>query len=223
MQDVVLFGEGKIAEEVYWYFKADSDFNVVAFTADADYIQKDSLFGLPVRPFDSIVSEYPPDQVKMFVAQGYQDLNRLRTRKVAEVKSLGYSLVSYVSSRASNMAAVPVGENTLVLEHTTIQPLTKVGSNVFLWSGNHLGHHAEIEDNCYIAGHVVIGGNAVIGAGSLLGVNVTVGHNVHVGAGSIVGAGSLLTKSTEPGGVYIVKDTDRFRLDAEHFVKFTRM
>ena len=223
MEKVVIFGAGKIAEEVYCYFNADSDFEVVAFTVDSDYITCQELFGLPVFPFEGITKKFSPNTFKMFVALGYQNLNQLRACKYREAKAKGYELVSYISSRASNMGEVIVGDNCLVLEHTTIQPLSKVGNNVFLWSGNHLGHHAEIKDHCYIAGHAIIGGNAIIGEACFLGVNVTVGHRVEVGDHSLVGAGALLTKNTTPKGVYIECETKRFRLDSEHFLKLTRM
>ncbi len=223
MEKVVIFGAGKIAEEVYCYFKADSDFEVVAFTVDSDFIIRKKLFDLPVLEFERVAEKYPPNIFKMFVAIGYQNLNQLRASKYNEAKAKGYQLVSYISSRASNMGKVAVGDNCLVLEHTTLQPLSKVGNNVFLWSGNHLGHHAEVQDHCYIAGHVVIGGDAIIGESCFLGVNATIGHRVKVGAHSLVGARAILTKSTEANGVYIEQDTARFRLDSEHFLKLTCM
>ena len=100
------------------------------------------------------------------------------------------------------MGDIVLGDNCLVLEHTTLQPLSKVGHNVFLWSGNHLGHHAEIKDHCYIAGHVVIGGNAIIGEACFLGVNATIRDYIHLAEGSLIGMGAMVVKDTEPWGVY---------------------
>jgi NDP-sugar pyrophosphorylase family protein len=51
--------------------------------------------------------------------------------------------------------SVGLGENCLVLEDNTIQPFASIGRNVTLWSGNHIGHHAQIRDHCFIASHVV--------------------------------------------------------------------
>ena len=221
MTKVVLFGEGKIAEEIFVYFTNDSEYDVAAFTVDEAYLRKESLFGKPIVPFERIVESHPPDQYKMFVALGYQDLNRLRQRKYEEAKAKGYELVSYVCSKAANIGNVKIGENSLVLEHSTIQPLSKVGSNVFIWSGNHLGHHAEIKDHTYVCGHVVISGDVVVGRNCFLGVNATIGHNVILGEKCIVGAGAVITKNAEDGSVFVQPPTPPFRLDSEHFMKIT--
>ena len=51
-----------------------------------------------------------------------------------------------------------IGENCFIFEDNTIQPFVKIGDDVVLWSGNHIGHHAEIGDHCFISSHVVISG-----------------------------------------------------------------
>jgi len=44
----------------------------------------------------------------------------------------GYQLISYVSSRASNIGQVTIGDNCFVLEFAVIQPCSKVGNDVFI-------------------------------------------------------------------------------------------
>ena len=144
-------------------------------------------------------------------------------KKYNEARQAGYELISYVCSRACNIGDVPVGDNTLVLENTVIQPLTRIGSNVFLWSGNHVGHHAEIRDHVYVCGHVILSGNAVIGENCFLGVNSTLGHNVTLGHHSIVGAGARILKSAEPRSVLIEPSTSVYRLDSEQFMRFASL
>jgi carbonic anhydrase/acetyltransferase-like protein (isoleucine patch superfamily) len=80
-----------------------------------------------------------------------------------------------------------------------------------------------VEDHCYIAGQVVISGTAVIESYCFLGVNATIGHEVTVGSESFVGAGALITKNVAPKSVYIVPDTQKFRLDSNSFLKLTKM
>jgi sugar O-acyltransferase (sialic acid O-acetyltransferase NeuD family) len=159
----------------------------------------------------------------MFVAVGYQDLNRFRAQKYAEAKAKGYELVSYISSRAANLGNVEVGDNCFVLEFATIQPCSRVGNDVFIWSGNHIGHHARIGDHCYIAGNAVISGNTVVGNNCFIGVTATIGHEVTIGAESFIGAGCLITKNAEPKSVYVSPDTPKFRLDSSAFLRLTKM
>ena len=71
-----------------------------------------------------------------------------------------------------------------------------------LWSGNHIGHHATIEDNCFIASHVVISGGCTIGANTFIGVNATFHDHIRVGAFNIIGAGATITGNTVDRAVY---------------------
>jgi len=223
MSKVVIFGEGKIAEIVYFYLTNDSPHEVVAFTVDKEYISKDKLFGLPVIAFEEIESKFPTDEYKMFIALGYQNLNGLRATKYYEAKNKGYELISYICSRATNFGSVDIGDNCLILENNAIQPMSKIGSNVTLWSGNHIGHHSTICDHCYISGQVVIGGNTTIGQYCFIGINATIGHEIKVGEKNLVGAGTLITKNTESNSVFINQDTQKYRLDISSFLKLTTL
>jgi sugar O-acyltransferase (sialic acid O-acetyltransferase NeuD family) len=220
---IVVFGAGKIADEAYFYLTNDSPHEVVAFTVDGEHLNVSEKLGLPVVAFGDVARTYPPGEFKMFVAVGYQDLNKFRARKYEEAKAKGYELISYVSSRASNVGNVEIGDNCFVLEFVTIQPCSRVGNNVFLWSGNHVGHHASVGDHCYIAGQVVISGNTKIEPYCFIGVSATLGHEITVGSESFIGAGSLITKNVAPGTVYITPDTQKFRLDSASFLRLTKM
>ncbi len=223
MNKIVVFGEGKIADEAYFYLSNDSPHEVVAFTADADFITKKELFGLPIIPFERVEDVYAPDEYRMFVALGYQNLNKLRASKYYEAKDKGYELISYVSSRASNFGNVEIGDNCFILENAVIQPCSKIGNNVFIWSGNHIGHHATVEDHCYISGQVIISGNTTIEPYCFIGVNATIGHEITIGRESLIGAGTLVTKNADPKSVYITQDTPKYRLDSPSFLKMTKL
>ena len=223
MSKIVIFGAGKIADEAYFYLTNDSPHEVVAFTVDREHLNASEKLALPVVAFEDVVRTYPPGDFKMFVAVGYQDLNKFRARKYEEAKAKGYELISYVSSRASNFGNVEIGDNCFVLEFVTIQPCSSVGNNVFLWSGNHVGHHASVGDHCYVAGQVVISGNTKIEPYCFIGVSATLGHEITIGSESFIGAGSLITKNVAPGSVYITPDTQKFRLDSASFLRLTKM
>src|ERR1700694_3868419 len=106
MSRVVIFGAGKIANEAYFYLTNDSPHEIAAFTVDREYLHDAENLGLPVVPFDEVSDVYPPRDFKMFVAVGYQDLNRFRAKKYEEAKAKRYELISYVSSRAANFGNV---------------------------------------------------------------------------------------------------------------------
>lgn len=223
MSKIVIFGAGKIADVAFFQLTNDSPHEVVAFTVDGEHINTKEKWGLPVLAFEDILEIHPPDDFKMLVAVGYQDLNRFRARKYEEAKGRGYELISYVSTKASNFSNVPIGDNCLILENVVLQPCTSVGNNVFFWNGNHLGHHARVEDHCYVAGQVVISGAVVVEPYCFLGVNSTIGHEITIGRESFIGAGALITKNVVPKSVHIAPDTPKFRLDSSSFLKLTKM
>jgi sugar O-acyltransferase (sialic acid O-acetyltransferase NeuD family) len=223
MAKVVIFGAGKIADEAYFYLTNDSEHEIVAFTIDGQYLSSENKLGLPVVPFEEVERRFPPADYQMFVAVGYQDLNRFRAQKYQEAKAKGYRLISYVSSQASNVGKVEIGDNCFVLEFAVIQPMAQIGSNVFLWSANHIGHHASVADHCYIAGNVVISGSTKVEPYCFIGVNATLGHEITIGRESFIGAGSLITKNVEPKSVYITPSTPKYRLDSPTFMRLTKM
>ena len=59
MEKVVVFGNGRTASHTYFYLTHDSPYEVAAFTVDREYIEEETLFGLPVVPFEDIESIYP--------------------------------------------------------------------------------------------------------------------------------------------------------------------
>lgn len=223
MSKVVLFGIGKIADEAYYYLTNDSEHEVVAFTVDEAFMDREEKLGKPVIPFHKITDAYPPSTYNMFVALGYQGLNDLRATKYQQAKDKGYSLISYVSSKAGNFGDIEIGDNCFVLDNSTLQPFSKIGNNVTIWSNNIIGHHSTVEDHCYIAGHVSIAGHTTVGAYSFVGINALIGHGIAIGNKNLIGAGAIVTKNTEDKSVYIVPDTPKFRLDSTSFVKMTRL
>jgi sugar O-acyltransferase (sialic acid O-acetyltransferase NeuD family) len=209
--DIVIFGTGQIAEVADFYFTHDSDYNVVAFTVDSEFITGDTYLGRPLVPFEEVALRYPPAGYGIFIAVSYSGLNALRAAKFEAARDLGYDVVSYVSSKATTFPDLTHGANCFILEDNTIQPFARIGDDVTLWSGNHIGHHSVIGDHCFLASHIVVSGGVEIGESCFIGVNVTIRDHVKVGAKCILGAGTLLLADAEDGGVYSPVATERSR------------
>lgn len=209
---LVIFGLSDIAQLAHFYFTRESDYEVVAFTVDKDYVQASNFCDLPVIEFESVASTYPPSDHDLFVAVSYSKLNAVRKEKYLVAKSLGYSIASFVSPRATVLTDERIGENCFILEDNTIQPFVTIGNNVTLWSGNHIGHHSVIRDHTFIASHVVISGGVDIGEQCFIGVNATLRDHIKVGDRCVIGAGALLLGDAEPEGVYIGSATERSRV-----------
>jgi sugar O-acyltransferase (sialic acid O-acetyltransferase NeuD family) len=201
MKPLIIFGTGDIAQLANYYFESDSKYSVEGFTVDREFFQK-SFEGKPVIAFDQLKTIYPPSAFDLFIAMSYKSMNRIRASKYREARELGYTLASYVSSRCSYLSQFAPGDNCFILEDNTIQPFVKIGNNVTLWSGNHIGHHSIIEDHNFISSHVVISGHCIIEPNCFLGVNATVHNNVRIRRENLIGAGAIISKSTKEGEVY---------------------
>ncbi|MEY8239871.1 MAG: acetyltransferase [Cycloclasticus sp.] len=200
---LILVGAGELAEIAYEYFTYDSEYDVIAFAVEREYITVDSLYEKPVIPFEDIQNVFPPAECEAFVAIPASQLNKLRTRFYEATKAKGYKCASYISSNAFVWRNVKVGENCFIFEDNTVQPFVEIGNNVILWSGNHIGHRTVIEDNCFLSSHVVVSGYCRIGNSSFLGVNSTFNDHVSVPRDCIVASGSLVSKDlTEPEKIY---------------------
>ena len=209
MADVVIFGAGDIARLARFYFSTDSQHRVVAFTVDPEFCRADGFDGLPLVPFDRVEQEFPPSSHAMFVAISYARMNQLRADKYAAAKSRGYRLVSYVSSRCTYLAQEPPGDNSFILENNTVQPFVRIGDNVTLWSGNHIGHDSVIEDHVFVSSHVVVSGHVRIGSYSFLGVNSTLRNGITLASRTLIGAGATVLGDTGEASVHVSRPATR--------------
>jgi sugar O-acyltransferase (sialic acid O-acetyltransferase NeuD family) len=202
MARIIVFGAGDIARLARFYFRTDSDHEVVAFVVDRAFKNGDTFDGLPLVAFEDVTSRYPPSDYDAFVAVSYAKMNLVRKQKYEAMCAAGYRCVTYVSSRCSYLSETPPGDNCFILEDNTVQPFVTIGKNVTLWSGNHIGHDSTIEDHCFISSHVVVSGHVVVGERSFLGVNSTLRNSITIAPESLIAAGAVVMKNTEPKGVY---------------------
>jgi sugar O-acyltransferase (sialic acid O-acetyltransferase NeuD family) len=198
---IIVFGAGSFAEIAHYYFLKDGRYKVAGFTVDKKYLKDEKMLGLPVVPFEDIEKIFPSTDYDMFVALGYSGLNKIRAAKYYESKGKGYKLISFISSDAI-CHTNKIGDNCFIFENNVLQPFVKIGSNVIIWSGNHIGHHSTIEDHCFISSHVVISGDVQVGEYSFLGVNSTIRNGIKIARETVIGAGALILKDSIEKAVY---------------------
>lgn len=191
---LVIVGTGEFARLADQYFTVDSDREVVAFAAERAHLHGDTFEGRPAVPLEELEERYPPSEFDAFVATSATQVNQLRARLYREVKRKGYTCATYVSSKAAVWPNAVVGENCLITEFNVVQPFATIGNNVFMHSGNLVGHRTVVEDHVFISSHVVIGGFCRIGASSFLGLNATFNDRTGVARDCVVGSGSLVAK-----------------------------
>ena len=211
MAGLVIFGAGDIARLAHFYFRTDSPHDVAAFVVDPEYRNSDTFDGLPLVDTATVGRDFPPTTYAMFVALSYARMNHVRAQKYQQMKDAGYSLVSYVSSRCTYLSEQAPGDNCFILEDNTIQPFVTIGSNVTMWSGNHIGHDSSIDDHCFIASHVVVSGHVHVRPYCFIGVNATLRNGIEIAPATLIGAGAVIMKDTREKSVYLAQRADVFK------------
>jgi sugar O-acyltransferase (sialic acid O-acetyltransferase NeuD family) len=222
MKPIILFGAGRIAEVLLYFFRNHSDREVVACTTDESYLPTDSWNGLPTVSFETLRKTHPPEQYDLFVALGYQDLNRLRARKCDEGREMGYTLPSYIHPESGLPKDCEYGDNCFVMNNVMIHPRVRIGNNVFIWSGAMVGHHSSVGENCWLTSCCNISGLASLGNNSFMAVNSTIAHSVQVGGNCFIGANALVTQCTEDNQVYLSERSKPYRLTSQQFLRMSR-
>ena len=200
---VVVFGASQLASLAHFYLIHDSPHEVAAFTVDEAYLTTDSFEGKPLVAFDTLAEHYPPEQYYLFCPISFKRMSHFRRERYEAGKRMGYTFISYVSSKATTWPDLEVGENCFIFEDNTIQPYVRIGNNCVLWSGNHIGHHTIIGNHVFITSQVVISGACTIRDHAFFGVNATVRDETIVARETLVGMGALITRDTEPQSVHL--------------------
>ena len=198
---VIIFGIIDTAELAHYYLENDSEYTVAGFSVTSEFLKTETYKGLPVYPFEEIENICKPHSYNFFVPMTGRKMNRLREEIYCKVKAKGYKLISYISSKATVLTN-SIGENCFILEDNTVQPFVRIGNNVVLWSGNHIGHHSTINDHVFFTSHVVLSGHCDVGSYSFFGVNSTIRDYTKIAEGTLVAMSASITKNTEPWGVY---------------------
>lgn len=213
---IVLLGDSAFAEVAYEYFTHDSEYEVTGFSVEREFLRRDRLFGLPVVPFEEVEDHFPPAGHEFYAALVYTQGNALRTRLYEAARARGYRPASYVSSRAFVWPNVVLGEHCFIFEGNVVQPFVRIGRNVVLWSGNHIGHHSSVGDHCFVSSHVVVSGFVEVGHSCFLGVNATVANNTKIGDRCTVGAGALILGDVADGETVVGLHKRRKEPDGEN-------
>src|SRR5262245_29619765 len=97
---LVIVGARQIAEVCAFYLHHESKYKVSAFTVERASLSTTTFANRPVVPFEELVTSHPPSDYDLFVAVGPQKMNRTRSEKYDAAKAMGYTLPTYISSKA---------------------------------------------------------------------------------------------------------------------------
>jgi sugar O-acyltransferase (sialic acid O-acetyltransferase NeuD family) len=215
MDKIVVFGTGNFGRDAYVYFTNDCQYEIVAFTLDREYIKEDVLFERPVIPFENIQLAFPPETYGMFVALGYQRLNKLRAERYQQAKDKGYHLVNCISSKAIVWPGAVIGENCMIGPHCIVSAYAEIGNNVILGPASTIAHYSIVKDHCFVGARVAVSGGVTVESYCFLGTNATIRDKITIATECVIGAGALILEDTEARSVYMGKQADRLPITSD--------
>lgn len=195
-----VYGNGKFAEYAAYVFTQDSDYDVLGYCIEADYLRSDDIspeLNQRMFTFENLEQVAGYEKIYVFIAIGN---NRLRKRIFEKALELNYGIASYISSRAVVWENVVTGRNVFIGEGSVLQPFVEVGDSSIHFITN-IGHHTKIGNHTLLS-VTTLGGNVQVGDESYLGMNSTVKQNTKIGERSIIGMNVAVEKDTAPDCVY---------------------
>ncbi|MDB5971542.1 MAG: hypothetical protein JWQ90_3992 [Hydrocarboniphaga sp.] len=201
MVDVVVFGALAASEVATIYLEAHSGHRVVGYTVDAAYRNTDEFLGRPLVDWETLEQRFPPDRFSLFGPLSYRRMNQLRRDRYFSGKARGYDFISFVHPSVETLG-VEMGENCFVCGGVLIEPCTRIGNNVMIWSNAHIGHHSTIGDHCFIGPGAGIGGSCTIGEMSFLGPKADVMTGTRVGRACFFGPRAAIREDAADGSVF---------------------
>ena len=208
MSKVVLFGNKSEACTAYHDLKHFSDHEIAGFTVDREYIDQDTLFDLPVVPFDDVVSVFPCDEHTMLIAVGYVRGNTLRAQRYSQAKDWGYGLINFISPKAIIYPGLEIGSNCRISHNSVIFQDVRIGDDVSIGAGCLIGHDVVIGNHCFLGSGVGVSGGVTVGSYSFFGTNATIRNRIAIGSRCVVGAGALVLEDLEDETVCLGRAAD---------------
>ena len=220
MTKVIIVGNSIAADILYGYLEHDSRYEVVCFAVNKEYIKESHKFGLKVENLDELPSLYAKEEFQVVLGIGYRDMNQTRAKFFDKLKKYGYNIVTYIHPSAVIQNNAVIGEGSMILSNSVVEPFVKIGENSIIWSNCTIAHHSEICSHCWIASNSIISGQSTVKDKVFIGVNCTIVNEVVVEELNIIGAGSLITKHTKPNEVYLSRSSEKHRFDSINYSKY---
>ncbi|MCK5497746.1 MAG: acetyltransferase, partial [Gammaproteobacteria bacterium] len=125
--------------------------------------------------------------------------NTIRSRVTAHVKEICTDLtfVCAIHPKSSIGKDVSIGEGTVIMAGTTINPCSAIGRFCMLNTNSSLDHDSVMNDFSSLAPRAVTGGNCRIGEYSAVGIGAVLVNGIQVGEHTVIGAGSTVLNNIE--------------------------
>lgn len=187
---------------LFEYLSNDSNYKVLSFAAEKEYICDKYINGVPVYDPDELQKVFDKDEIEIIVAITFSNMNRERARVFENLKKNGYKFGSYISSRSFISDSAQIGKNVIILENSSVQYRCTIEDNVVIGSGCVVAHSSIVHKNSWLSAGVITGGFVEIGSNSFIGLNTTIADKTCLEDFTLAGAGAYIQGRTGRYSVY---------------------
>ena len=188
-EKIFLFGASGHAKVVIDVIEKQGCYDISCIVDDDERLNGSMLYNYPVIGGKKALLQKDDALAKGIVAIGN---NRIRYTISQWLEEHQYGLISAIHPSAQIGRDVEIGQGSVCMANTVINPSTRIGKYVIINTGATVDHDCIVGDAVHVApgavlcGTVRIGERSFVGAGSTIIQNLTVGGNVMVGAGTTV-------------------------------------
>jgi sugar O-acyltransferase (sialic acid O-acetyltransferase NeuD family) len=193
-KNVVIYGasgHGKVIADIV----TKSGKTVLGFVDDNETLWDKPFCGCPVRKGSSHLFEYAKKE-DFSVIIGIGD-NHNRREIVKAMESLGASFGSAIHPSAQLGNDVNIGEGTVIMANSVINPGARVGRHCIVNTGVTIDHDCIIGDFVHLSPGAHLGGRVRVGNSSWIGLGASIINNIHIAEHTIIGAGSVVIRNVD--------------------------
>ncbi len=206
-RNVVIFGFGGLARELWGWIKNGSDrgtrSRIAAFVIDS-VPHTDSYDGIPVMTRE-YASTLGPIEYLLAVASPTD-----RRRLSAELNELGWVPRQYIHESAMLGVNLSIGQGTMVFPRCSLSSDVIIGDYVLVNGGTAIGHDCNIGSYTALLGGVSVNGNVRVGESVLVGAGAIIHPGRTIGCGATIGMGSAVFRDVAAGQTVCGNPAKRF-------------
>lgn len=192
MKKIIIIGNSSYSVMLHKYITMTTDWLVMGFSAEEEYIQDDLLNGLKVYNLEILDTYDELRECYAVLAIGYKKMGTLRERLYNKVLDKGFRFVNYIHPTAIIANDARIGEANNILENVVICEGVIIGNANLFYTGSIVGHETKLGNyntfsiGATTLGYVAIKNNCFLGGRSVIRDAISIGNQVLVGAGVYV-------------------------------------
>ena len=198
--NLLIVGAGGHTRSCIDVIHASSRFKIQGLIGSCDQVGQ-TVLGYQVIGSDNDLALFRSDCEFAFIGIGQIKTASVRLNIFSNLRDLGFSFPTFVSSRAYVSPFASLGAGTIVMPGGIIGPGARVGENCIINSQALVEHDADVGNHCHISTGARINGGVIIDGGSFIGSGSILREGVKIGKNSLVGAGQTVLKDVPANSI----------------------